>query len=1034
MSSSDTSESSAEDRSTLEKIQSAETLAELMPTLRDIDNSRATEDPRTFWELCGEFFFRVKALFDPTSDTLAVQREIISRLVSLSLEDVSKLEPESPNRRRDSQFIQYELRRTLKTLTRKIEVSDRWDIFHGLEDELSGRLLHEPNDAVFATVSTVGMRSSEIANALWQVARSESGMADSAICTIIDLGVPKDEETSGRDLRSELIGLGRTKLNDDRLQAVKHIVWYLCGPDGMDLVLDAMAKSEGTEDRDFSVDMIFSGAAHAIDRCDASSPFHQQVWEVFRRNKATINMNASFAFGCQTPEPIRDYLDWLVEDSSRGNQDIQFSVTDSRISELFKPQHLDGYDLVDTSRIVPVLKQIAAKDSGITGRFVTPSLDAKKSSVQWLQCMAVEELDDLNTSIVLEETNPYVAHRVAELLSTSIQSRFSKALCDQIESAAKLDGDDNENFFRQSAVIQLAHASETRDAFCAMTKFGYLHRGNVLLSVIDALTELAIARIAAGDPDVPELILGMISENSAQHHREAGVATLCNLVSNGDVDSNIANRLWEFAGDQTLDSFSRASCFVVLASPAVTADDEQLRWLREKAFSRNFEQQPEAFEGLLLRKGIPISDYPEAAEFLGCSYIEDQFQIREPSKVSAWQAYMLAHLYRMEPKRTVRAIESILEFASSESVHQVTWAIEERESNQPATVMERLHDRVLMSNTRGRAETDLIRTLGIISPDSIVKIVLSGAWCHWLEPGRLALVENARLSRGVEPVNSKAARDVYAAFIRDPSFQVRRVAYRQFARLHAEAFALHLQVLSTSTEPDLLSRAAEGIRWLPSGRFDDDFIRGSGLETHPLPEIREIARNAILERRNREWCDGYTNEIEMSVRDNRLAAREFRVGLAIETIGDDETLKRLRKLMSEPGVKPRIRFWLKGLIKAVDKQWKKTLGQSAKPWSFLRGSVQMMEGKVYLAELDKEISVTVHLWKHERKSLSEKYSWGGILEPLDSTASDFFDLGEAELRLPDRGTCRIHVSGSTWSSNHNARLSFFSNSPWPEER
>ncbi|WP_417735237.1 hypothetical protein [Rosistilla oblonga] len=1034
MSNSDTGDSSAAARSTIEKIRSAETLAQLMPIFDDIENSRTIDDTTKFWELCSEFFFRVKVLFDPAADTVAVQREIASRLVALSLEDVSKLEPESSGRRRDCQYVQYELRRTLKKVMRQIEVSERWHLLRELEDELCGRLLKEPTDTVFATVSTIGMRTDAFTDALWRVARSGAAMAESAICTIIDLGVPTVEKGGDRNQRSELITLGRTKLKNDEFQAVKHIVWYLCGPDGMDLVLDALAKAEGIEDRAFHVDMIFSGAAHAIDRCDVSSPFHQQVWDVFRRNKATINMNASFAFGCQSPEPIRDYLDWLVEDSSEGNHDIQFSVTKSRISELFKPQHLDGFDLVDANRIVPALKQIAIKDSGITGRLVTPSLDAKTSSIQWLQCLGVEDFDDLSTSIILKETNPYVAHRVAELLSASAQSRFAQVLCEQIESAAELDVDDNENFFRQSAAIQLAHASETRKAFCAMTKFGYLHRGNVLLSVIDALSDLAIARLSAGDQDVYELILGMNSKNAPQHHREAGVATLCRLVSNGDVDSNVANRLWEFVDDQTLDAFSRASCLVVLGSPGVAADDQQLQWLREKAFSSDFDQQPDAFEGLLLRNGISIGEYSQAAEFLGCTYTDGKFQTKEPGEVSAWQAHMLAHLYRAEPNRAVGAIESILGFASSESVHQITWAIEERGSNQPATVVEQLRNRVLLSNTRGRADTDLIRTLGVVSSDLITEIILSGAWCNWLEPGRLALVENARLSEEGDLVSSETAREIYAAFISDPSFQVRRAAYRQFARLNPGAFALYLEVLSTSTEPELLSRAAEGIRWLPSNQFDDDFIRGAGLDSHPLPEIREIAKDAIIERRNREWCDHYIGEIEAAVRDNRLAAREFRLGLAIETIGDDETLERLGLMMTESVVKPRIRFWLKGLRKAVEKQWKKTLGQSAKPWSFLRGSVQMLEGKLYLGELDKEFAATVHLWKHERKSLSEKYSWGGILEPLAGTAADFFELSEAELRFPDRQSCQIHVSGSTWSSSHNVRLSFFSNSPWPEER
>ena len=138
------------------------------------------------------------------------------------------------------------------------------------------------------------------------------------------------------------------------------------------------------------------------------------------------------------------------------------------------------------------------------------------------------------------------------------------------------------------------------------------------------------------------------------------------------MDEGVADRLWEIADDNTLDDFSRASALTVLGSPIVTADENQLQWLREKAFSKTFDQQPEAFEGLLLRKGISESEFPNAAAFLGCTYLDGRFELKEPNHVTTWQAYMLAHLYRMEPNRTCGVITSILEHSPAESVHQIT--------------------------------------------------------------------------------------------------------------------------------------------------------------------------------------------------------------------------------------------------------------------------------------------------------------------------------------------------------------------------
>lgn len=1033
VSSFDTGEASSALQQIRNEILNARAFSEMMPICGKIKNLRTTHEPIRFWELCNDFFFRFVNLFDLSTINLADQRELVFLLVSLSLEDSKGIYPEESSGTRHIEFIQHELRRKLKAMMRQIGIADRWGLLQDLEVDLIKRLLNKPTDSVFVTVSTLGMRSDSIDDALWKVARSNSEVSEIAICTIIDLGVPTSNEVKAKNLRNELIALGRIKLNQNQLNAVTHIIWYLCGPDGMDLVLDAIEKVESMEVRSYDLSMIFAGAAKAIDRCPALSPFHQQVWEVFRRNRPIINMNASFAFGCQSPEPIRDYLEWLVEYSTQDDQNIHYSITKSRISELFKPQHLDGFDLVDKDRISFVLQQIATKDSGVTGGYATTSLDAKQSSIQWLQCLGRDDFDNLNTAVILEETNPYVAHRMADLLSASIQNSFSRELCQQLELASRLDDNDNENSFRQAAVMRLAHASESREAFLSVTRFGYLHQGKVQLSVIDALTDLAIARISQGDSDVFELIFGMISERSAKHHREAGVTALCRLISNGFISSNEANCLWQIAEDQSLDAFSRGSAYVALGSANVKANNEQLQWLREKAFLNDFEHQPEAFEGLLLRKCLYISDYPEAAAFLGCTYEDDQFRIKEPRQVSPWQAHMLAHLYLKDQSHTATAIECILKHASGTAVHQITWAIEQLGECQPAGVLEQLCQRVLASNTRGRADTELLQTLGIVSPKLVAGIVDSGVWRDWLEPGRHALVENLKINTQDESDTIEKAVGCYTAFISDPSFQVRRAAYRGFARLAPEAFALYLNVLSTNEDPELISRAAEGIRWLPSNNFDNDFIDRSGLASHPLPEIRDIAKNAITERRNREWCDLYANELEVAVKENRLDAREFRLGLALEMIGDDETIKRLRKLSSDRFVKPRIRFWLLGILKAVEKQWKKTLGQSAQPWSFIRGSVEKVKGRLYLEDGHREIQAIVHLWKHERKNLSDKYSWGGVLELLEADYFRLDTLRTAELRIQDRKSSKIQVWESTWSSNNKPWLTFSSNSPWPED-
>ena len=849
----------------------------------------------------------------------------------------------------------------------------------------------------------------------------------------MDLGIPRRIHKNEPDLQSELFSLGFKHLKEDRLDAVTHIVWYLCGPDGMELAYEALQTVDGREDHSYAVDLVFSAAAHAINRCDSCSPWHERFWTIFRRNRKVINMNASFAFGCQIPNPVADYLEWITKSEDRNRHEIDLSITKSRIGELYKPEHLDGFNLVDIGRVVPILKQVAVQDSKIKGRSVTPSLDGKRAAIQWMQCLGCEDVYQLSVSVAIEETNPYSAHGMAEFLSFSPQPTFDRSLCEQIVTAQMRDNDENEDFFRQSAVVQLAHASESREAFIAMTRFGYLHHGEVLLSFVNALADLAFARISQGDTDIFDRLLVMTSGNSASHHRKAGVSVLCRLASAVEVDSHVANQLWQFTNDSSLDTYSRSIAIIAVGNPKVVATEPQLVWLRTKAFSDDFEHQREALEGLFERGQVSNDDYPRIAPLLGARLDGGCFQVENAHQSTDWQAYMLGQIYRLNAGIAHQAVVSILEKAAMTAVHQLTHAIEEYGNQQPPEVLEKLRDRVVNVNTRGRADTELIRVLSAVSVNSIVDIVADACWVDWLEPARIALADGLNWPDGSLAHSDAKILSLFAALIRDPSVQVRRTAYRRFAQVNPDEFAMHLEMLASSGEPTFISRAAEGIRWLPAQEFSDNFVRRSALDCHVLPEVREIARDAITERRSRNWCREYMNEIKFAVKANRLDKREFRLAGAVKAIGDDETLQQLHDLLTSSDIKPRIRFWLEGLRKAVAKQWKTTLGKNAEPWTLLRGSVLMLSGQIVLPESSKVIEATVHLWKHERKNLTERYSWGGIIEPQDGSVSDFHDLGEVELRLPSREQRRIRVSASAWSSSHNVRLSFFSNDPWPEE-
>ncbi len=167
----------------------------------------------------------------------------------------------------------------------------------------------------------------------------------------------------------------------------------------------------------------------------------------------------------------------------------------SRLSELTKPQQLAGWDEVVSDELTGFLERLAKKDTEMKGRYTTTSFRLKTEAWETALTVGCSRLEDWIDAALVDETSPYAVHDVANIISCLRVRRLPERILNAIAATETAD-DDNGYLFRQMGLIEIARSSCSRDAFESLLHFGLTHEGNVLLSTIDAITDVAIVAVA----------------------------------------------------------------------------------------------------------------------------------------------------------------------------------------------------------------------------------------------------------------------------------------------------------------------------------------------------------------------------------------------------------------------------------------------------------------------------------------------------------------------------------------------------------
>ena len=302
-------------------------------------------------------------------------------------------------------------------------------------------------------LAAIGYGGQKIKRAIWPLLSRADDLCDTALGTLAGLGATADE-------REELLQIVRDRITAGELtRGVMIAVQELVGPRDIELAIELLklAASRFTEGQaDFP--LVVNTVTRAVDRCPANSPAHDQMWVILRQFPKTVQMTSEHASRCSTSATIVDYVNWSVEAEAKG--EIAVYIMLARLGDLVKPQQLLGWDKPASTEFEVLLRRLACKDTAMKGQFATTRFHLKSEAWETALTIADIEPDEFLDAAIMDESNPYVVHEIAEIVSSIRVRQVPQRLLDAIV-VAEVKDDRSGYLFRQTALIQIAQSSAT---------------------------------------------------------------------------------------------------------------------------------------------------------------------------------------------------------------------------------------------------------------------------------------------------------------------------------------------------------------------------------------------------------------------------------------------------------------------------------------------------------------------------------------------------------------------------------------------
>jgi hypothetical protein len=877
-------------------------------------------------------------------------------------------------------------------------------------DTLCRLTVDAPTREAIGTIGVIGYRDEQILRSLWRIAERTGQLGDSAVNTLAGLGL------AGK-ARERLIGLFCEKVRTGIRVGLLYALQQLAGPELLDMLLanvsDPVLTSNLPNDVPFL--LLIRILSKIADHAPADRALQDRVWQAIRVHKREAMSSPDVAGRCDTPATLIDYARWVMESATSGAPIEMRDILYERLGELVRPRQLAGWDDLPRDELLPILRKDACHNTNLTGEFITTGVRLKVDAIETALALGCSEPDSWLDEAVGQESNPHVQQMVLNVAASLKVERLPACVLDLVRNEFNASSDAVGELVARAAAIRLAHSAGTRQAFELLLESGLTLDGSVLISTADALADLAVARVEAGDPDVAIRLLDRALDGPAERHRDMAVNALCFLAIRKKLDPALAVRLIEVLEVQDLKENIRSKGIEALGFlPANDFGPVDVYLVRLTEVEGNIGFR--AIEAIIRRGHQNKLDERVFRDRIGVKMSGDIWSFPDDDKISGWQAFLVGLLYRDDSSRLAPAVADVLRRSRSDAVFRLFPSVIHHGLNTPPIIADALVGRIYERFRRNFVETSLFDVLAKVAPNRLVLESWAKVWDSWLPEGRGALCDAIRTNSFLS--HDARAIAMLSALGFDSTFAVRRAAFRALAAVDADALESSCRYWADSDNVEIRQRAAEAAAWLPSETVNDDEIEEIGLATDRERSVRNIAEEILPARRKRDWATQFLDRI-LSVRsgENQNVLPAYRFGRALEKLGDDDARRRLTEHIANAELPPNVVHWLNGICKGIDDRWKQETRKWPQPWLASEGHIEELDGRIVL---DNAVThrARFSLWCRWATGPSEFTEWGAVIYPTNIEHwSALFKPGYVQIVIPGRAPARAVVAEQGVSSN-----------------
>ena len=918
----------------------------------------------------------------------------------------------------DSKFHVNQLRSLLKNWLYQYPHNQAREIRRELLQKISQRIESKPTKALLWMIATIGFRDAEIARTLECILQAEENpLNDTVLGVLVGLGVPPDKFDWLLDIVAER--LKQKRLTRGCVIAVQE----LPGPRRTELAkaILELAEEKFPDEDDVDFSLACSVASRVADRSKGDSVLHDELWDVFRNHFRTISMTPDYAKSCNTQKVTHDYCEWLIKKSIGNDETNGKYLIMSRIAELIQPRQLEAWDDVDSSLFSEVLKNAAIRDTKNSSRGMCTSQRAKTLAWEIAVAANCEGVDDWIDVAIIDETSPYTAESVAQIVACSPPENLSSQFLQLVVTAPPPAIGFDSEWLRYQGAITLASSCGSRSCFDALLQFGLTRRGEVLLSTLNAIINCAVIQLEERDNDVVEKLLDKTLPDNEEHHRKAAISAICELAIEEYVSVEQLTVLWRFVSDTTLDLHSRCVALEAVGHSAVEISDGSIGTLRHYGLQDESDLGWRACEAMIRRNSITPADEVWLFEKLGLK-VDDGGAVNasDAKSVQWWQAYLTGLLFRDDPQRFARAMAAIVESAKSDSLYQVVGSIEFHRKDCPEIVAIALVKRIRQAHSFARSESDLFKTLFLVSEAKLLTLAEVVDWKSWRPGARSSLCEAIGWIAKRECELQSDAIERLMTFTMDASFQVRRSAFRALSIGDPDRLFDICAKWSRTVDVEFRKRGAEATTWLPQLSFSDESILTLGYAWDEEPMVRNVWKGTLEGRHQKQLAQNYLELVLAGCQHESGVASTYRYGRALERIGDDMTINQIQDFIESENLKPNVFHFLQRLTKTIKKNWKKVTDKWPEPWGHETGVLEETTGTLII-EGREPLEVKLSLRCQHRRGPSDLSEWSARAVAKEHAVTWPFQMTQdpVELHIEGRTAGIAHVYGMRWQNDNS---------------